>query len=297
MTTFQELINDTRDYLMTGQPDKINILHATIDSSVTSLQLSHELKGIDAGARLAIDLEEMHVISRSGTTPESTVTVIRGFNGSAAAAHTAGALVRVSPQFSDWRIARRINKCLETLVGEGLFRIQSVEFSFNPAQAGYNINAPDLIDIWRVRADNPGPSNNWPVLNARDYYLDQAADSVEFPNSKQFVLRIPGFPGHKVRISYRTGFSATLSSPSQDVEVITGLHASAHDIPALGAAYRLLAGRDIKRSFLNRQPEPRRQDEVPSGAATNAMLPIVQEYYRAINREISLLDRRYPRQL
>lgn len=297
MTTFQELINDTRDYLMTGQPDKVNVLHADVSAGATSLQLRYELKGIDTGTRLAIGLEEYHVIDKSGTTPESTVTVIPAFGGSTSAAHSAGDLIRVSPQFSDWRIARRINKCLETLAGEGLFRILSVDFDYLPAQAGYNINAPDLIDIWRVRTDYAGPSNDWPVLNARDYYLDQAADVSEFPNSKQFVLRVPGYPGYKVRVSYRAGFSATLSQLAQDVEAISGLHTSAHDIPALGAAYGLLAGRDIKRSFLSRQPEPRRQDEVPSGAATNSMIPLLEKYYRAINREISFLNRRYPPQL
>jgi len=297
MTIFQELINDTRDYLMTGQPDKVNVLHADVIAGATTLQLRHELKGVDAGTRLTIDLEEFHVISKTGNTPESTVTVIPQFGGSSPAAHLAGALIRVSPQFSDWRIARRINKCIETLSGEGLFRILSTDFLYNPAQAGYNLDADDLIDIWRVRYDYPGPNNNWPVLNARDYYLDQAADITEFPDSKQLVLRVPGYPGHKIRVSYRSGFSATLSSPTQDVEVITGLHISAHDIPVLGAAYSLLAGRDVKRSFLSRQPEPRRQDEVPPGAATNAMMPLVEKYYRAINREISFLNRRYPQQL
>lgn len=296
MTTFQQLIDDTRDYLMTGQPDTVNVLHADVAANATTLQLRYELKGIDAGARLAIDLEEYHVISKTGTSPESTVTVIPAFGGSVSAAHTAGAIIRVNPQFSNWRISRYVNKCLEGLVGEGLYQVKTIDFTYNPAQAGYNLNASDLIDIWRVRYDYPGPSNDWPVLQPQDYYLDQAADTSEFANGKQFVLRQGGYPGHKVRISYRAGFTL-LTSVAQDVEAIAGLHASAHEIPPLGAALRLLVGRDIKRSFLNRQPEPRRQEEVPSGAATNAMLPIAEKYYRAIDREISVLTRRYPPQL
>lgn len=296
MTTFLQLIDDTRDYLMTGQSDIINVLHADIAANATSLQLRHELKGVEVGSRLAIDLEEFHVISKTGTVPESVVTVIPAFGGSVAAAHTAGAIVRVNPQFSNWRISRYVNKCLESLVGEGLFQVKTVTFTYNPSQAGYNIDASDLIDVWRVRYDYPGPVNDWPVLSVRDYYLDQAADISEFVNGKQLVLRRGGYPGQKVRMSYRAGFTL-LSSLTQDVETISGLHASAHEIPPLGAAFRLLVGRDIKRSFLNRQPEPRRQEEVPVGAATNAMLPIAEKYYRALDREITVLTRRYPPQI
>lgn len=296
-TTFQQLIDDSRGYLMTGQPDQVNVLDANISGGATSLILRYDLKGVDYGSRLAIGLEEFFVIAKSGTVPQSTVTVIPGYNGSSQAAHTAGDIVRVNPQFSDWRISRQINKCLDALVGEGLFRIKTAPtITYNPAQAGYNLNAPDLIDIWRVRYDYPGPINDWPVLIPQAYYLDQDADTSEFPNGKQFVLRDGGYPGQKIRISYRAGFAA-LVNLTDDVETVSGLHSSAHEIPPLGAAYRLLAGRDVKRSFLNRQPEPRRSDEVPPGAATNAMMPLVQKYYRAIDREIQVLTRRYPPQL
>lgn len=281
---------------MTGMPDEVNVLHTSVLANDDELVIRYEGKGIAVGARLAIDLEEYHVIAVASTTPESTVTVIPAFNGSTPAAHNAGALIRVNPKFSDWRILRAMNQCIKTLHGEGLYRIRSTDFSYLPAQAGYNLDIDDMVSIWRVRFNTPGPEKRWPVLTQQDYYIDQQPDSVEFPGGQQLVLRTPGYPGYTVRVSYRARFGGPLVAVTDDIETVTGLPESSHEIPALGAAYRLLAGRDIKRSFLDSQPEPRRSDEVPPGAARNAMLPILELFYRAVDREISLLNRRFPQQ-
>lgn len=297
MTTFQQLIDECRDqYLMTGSPDKVNVLHTSILAGDDTLVLRYASQGVAAGTRLAIGLEEFHVIETSGTTAEATITVIPAFNSSTAAAHNAGDLVRITPQFSDFRIARAINRCIESLPGDGLFQIKSVDFDYIPATAGYNLNTPDMLSVWRVRYKIPGPSKSWPVMEARDYYLDNAADTTDFVGGRQLLLRMPGFPGNKIRVSYHATLPP-LTVPADDVQAVTGLLPSAHEIPAMGAAFRLLVGRDIKRSFLNAQPEPRRADEVPPGAATNAMLPLAESYYRAIEREIELLNRLYPQQL
>lgn len=297
MTTFQELIHDARHHLMTGKTEIINVLDVGVSPGDDSLQFRYTLQGVSVGSRLAIGLEEYHVVEPpSGTAPQSTVTVIPGFNGSVQAAHTAGDLIYVNPQFTSFRISRAVNRCLESLSGDGLFQVKAVEFDYNPSQAGYNISATDLLDIWRIRYDEPGPANDWPVLRPQDYHLDNSPNAAEFPGGRQLVLHRGASPGQTVRVSYRAEF-APLVDLSDDVTTDSGLQDSAHDIPPFGAAIRLLAGRDVKRSFLTQQPEPRRQEEVPPGAASQAMLPLVQQYYSAIDRELSVLHRLYPIQL
>lgn len=294
MTTFQNLIDACRDqWLMTGQPDKVNVLHAPYTALDDELVLRYPNQGINPGTRLGIGLEEFHVLSISGSTAEATVTVIPAYNGSTSANHSAGDLVRISPQFSDWRISRAIKDCLASLTSEGLFRIQDLEFNYTPAKSGYNISAADLIDIWRVTFDYPGPQRDWPRLGPRDWFLDNNPDETDFPGGRSLILRVAGYPGFPVRVSYRA-FIGTLVNLADDVQATTGLLPSAHEIPPLGAAIRLLSGRDVKRTFLDQQPEPRRSDEVPPGAATNAMLPIMQAYREAIVREVTLLHRLYP---
>jgi hypothetical protein len=298
MTTFADLIADTRSHFMTGQSDRLNILDLDVDAltTTTTLQFRYELQGIAPGTRLGIDLEEFHVLSTSGSTAQSTATVIRGYNGSTPASHTAGTTIRVNPQISDFRIGQRLNQCLRSLSGHGLFYIKPIEVTYNPATRGYNFTAADFLDTWRIRYDIPGPDNVWPVLNRLDYYVDTHPDPDEFPGGRQLVLRSGGFSGQPVRLSYKATF-ADLTTITDDVAVVSGLQLPGHDIPPMGAAIRLLAGREIKRSFLNRQPEPRRQEEVPPGAANQSMRPLVELYYDSIDRHRDYLAKLYPEQV
>lgn len=296
MTTVRELIDRTRHHVMTSMPDRLNILTGAISDTDTTITLTYELLGVADGSRLTIDLEELHVITTSGTTPGSTATVIRGYDGSTAAAHDAGSIVRVNPQFSDFKILKSVNECVSGLAGDGLFRIKPFTFDFNPSQAGYEITAADFLDVWKVTYDTPGPLNNWPEIPRQYFDIDLAADTTDFPSGKAIFLRVPGASGFPIKVSYRAGFATSLD-PTANVESVMGLPTSSTDIPPLGAAIRLNFGRDIKRSFLTRQPEPRRQEEVPPNSAQQSIQTLMRWYYQAIDREKKLLYRQYPTRL
>lgn len=295
MTTFNDLVEETRHHLMTGQPDRMNVLDLSINDSVETVQLRYSLDGIDNGSRISIGQEIMFIISKSGNTPLSQATVIRGFAGSTKTAHNAGDQVRVNPQFTDFRIMQKINECINSLHGHALFQIKTLQFTYIPAKAAYEIVAPDFLEVWRVRYDTPGPDRSWPFLMKRDYTVDQKANTTDFPSGISLTLHSPAYPGRAVRVAYKAPF-VPLVNLTDDVETVAKLPLSSHEIVPYGAAVRLLYGREIKRSFLNRQPDPRRQDEVPPGAAQRSMLPLVQAYYDTIDREVQILHKRYPEQ-
>src|SRR5262245_50671918 len=207
---------------MTGTQERINVLQTTVNNSIDTIILQHELKGVVEGSRIAIEMEEMHVLAAPSTAPGSSITVIRGYAGSTAASHTAGAIIRCNPQFSDYRISQEVNDELKELSSPevGMFQIKPLEFQYNPAQSGYNISAADLIDIWRVRYDTPGPYNDWPMLRRDEWYLDQHANTTDFPGGKQLVLRVAGFPGFTVRVSYKAKFTSMVTY-TDDVAVIS----------------------------------------------------------------------------
>jgi len=292
MTTFQGLISDTRLHLMTSSGERIAQLQSGIDNVVTSLSLVSDAPWIKEGAILGIDLEEMYVLTKAGTA----VTMIRGFNNSTAAAHSANALIRINPKFTDYRLGKYVNQALEDASADGLFRIKNKDFLYKPATSTYNLDANDLIDIWRVRFDIPGPSQYWPDIPKCDWHLDQDADPTDFPNSKSLHLQRGGYPSHKVRVSYKASF-APLSAPADDVVAVSGLHQEAHKLMPLGAAIIALGGREVKRTFLDRQPEPRRQEEVPVGGASQAMLPLIRMYASELRRERRRLRRKFPDQV
>lgn len=292
MTTFSDLIEETRNNLMSGQQDRLNVLDLTVNDTTDTINLRYDLLGVGPGTRLVIDLEEMHVLGVSGLQAGSSVTVIRGHGGSDPAAHTADAIVYVNPQFSTFRIAKHVNQALQDLSSYNLFQIKRTNFTYNATQMGYNLNVPDLIDIWRVSYDYPGVFNDWPEIDKTYWDLDQAADVTDFPQMK-LVLRDGGHPGYQIHVAYKAGF-ATLTNITDDVLAVSGLHTEAHDLPPMLASLDLLMGREIKRSFLNRQPEPRRQQEVPPGSAQESMQAIVAIFQGRVTREIRRLKRRYP---
>lgn len=294
MTTYEDLIEEARHSLMTAQPDRINVLDASINDSTTSLVLTHANKGVAEGSRLAIGLEEMHVISVSGGGATTNVTVVRGMGGSTKAAHTAGDLVYVNPQFSNWRISKYINQGLDNISAEGLFQVKNVTLTASATAYGYEVTGTSgLIDIYKVRHDTVGPSNHWPHLRPDEYIFDQAANVTDFPSGMSLTLRTGVETARPITVSYRAGYEH-LVNLDDDVLAVSGLHDEAHDLPSMWAALRLLAGREIKRSFLNAQPEPRRQEEVPPGHANQAMRPLLEQYFDRIKTETKRLRRRYP---
>lgn len=289
MTTFADLIDEARWHLMTGQPDRLNELSGSMTDSQDNVPLVHGVDGINPGARLTVGLEEMHVLSAR----TNSATVIRGFGGSTATTHDSGDTVYVNPQFSPYHVSREINRAFDTLSSDGLFRIKDAEITYIPTRSGYDLSFDaDFIDIWRVRYDSPGPSRRWRVLRPQEWYVDLDPDAGDFPSGAQLVLLNGGFPGHTVRVSYKAGF-AKLSALSDQASV-SGLHSEAFDLLPLAAALRITTGREIKRSFLNRQPEPRRQEEVPPGAARQSRVDLIGLYLERLSSETARLRRRYP---
>lgn len=293
MTTFAQVIERTRRRLMTSQREPINVLGSAVTAAGTSFTLSHSVRFIE-GVRLSVDLEDVHVVSVGSSS--STCTVIRGIDGSTAAAHTADTVVRISPTWSNWDIAQAVNDELSALSSpvNGLFRVQSTDFDFEAATRGYNLSGlTDFLDVWRVRYDTPGPEDDWPVIQRRLWRVDNAADTTDFASGTQLVLHAGGYPGQKVRVSYKAKFDH-LTDLTDDVENDAGLHSDAHDILSIGAAIRLLSGLEAQRAYSTTQADPRRADEIPPRSASAAIVPLVEQREERIKEEQARLSRLYP---
>lgn len=293
MTTFAKVIARTRRRLMTTQREPLNVLAAAIDADDTTLAFSNAVTFHD-GSRLSVGLEDMHVVTAA--TSGSSATVIRAMDGSEAAAHAIGDLVLIHPTWSNWDIAQAVNDELHALSAptNGLFRIQSVDFDYQPAVQGYDLaGLTDYLDIWRVRHDTSGPENDWPVLRRSDWTVDRAADTTDFASGTGLVLHVPAEAGQKVRVSYKATFDE-LTALDDDVEAVSGLHAQAHEILSLGAAIRLLGGLEAQRAYTTTQADTRYAAEVPPRTAAAAIVPLVEQREERIREEQSRLARQFP---
>jgi hypothetical protein len=279
---------------MTQQREALNTLAVAVDASTTAWTFANALRFVD-GSRLSVDLEDVYVNSVSSGGLNASVT--RAAYGSTAAAHTTTATVHVNPSWTNWEIAQAVNDELHDLSSphNGLFRIRSADFDYTPSTSGYNLaGLEDMLDVWRVRYQVPGPNDEWPVIGRKMWRIDHAADTTDFADGTQLYLREGGYPGHKVRVTYRAQFD-TLTAVTDDVEAVSGLPATAHDILSLGAAIRLLSGLEAQRALSTTQADPRRAEEVQSGNAARAIVPLLEQREDRINAEARRLTAKYPR--
>lgn len=289
MTTSLDWINETRGHLFGGTEPELNRLDGSINSSVTTFTTEFNLGSMTSGAIISIDLEEIRIWSTSGST---TVTVCeRGVNGTTAASHSDAAVIEVRPRFSNFKILRALNQDLDDLSSpiNGLFKVNFVDLTYNASQQAYNLtSATNVLDILEARYKLTGSSREWPLLKGWDTL--RTMDTDFFTSGFGISLREAAEPGQQFRVWYSGPFTA-LSTTDTTVNVnTTGLPTSAYDLPPMGAALRLMAGKEINRNFMESQGDPRRSEEVPPGAIAQATQSLERLRLRRIQAESARLQ-------
>lgn len=292
MTTTNDLIDATLDFLLGGQDEAVNTLASSPDADDTTLTFTYGLEGIVPGVMLGIGLEVVRVLDTSPTA--NTATVLRGQRGSSAASHSSGDVVVVGPRFSRWSVFRALNDDLDDLSGRGLFKMATVDLTFNPSVQGYNLTSVTNLDsIYSVRYEVPGPSKEWPLIPSSHYRFDRNADTDDFASGFSLVIFKGGYAGKSIRVAYKAPFTR-LSTATDDVQTVSGLPATANDLPPLGAALRLQAGHESGRVAYEFQPDTRRPEEVPVGANLQTASGWRRLREDRIDSELKRLARHYP---
>lgn len=289
--TCADLIDETRRYLLSSQRETLNSLSASISTtSATTCTLTYDLGGAVAGSIIAVDLELMYVWAADTTT--KTLTVQRGYLGSTAATHSSGAIVYVNSKFPAFSIFQALNADLDDLSQNGVYQIVNKEITFNAAVMGYDlgVTATDIIDVLAVRANIPGPSQDWVPINR--WRLDQAANTTDFTTGFSLTLLEEAYPGLAVRVTYAAPF--TKFTATTDAVTTTGLPTTAYDLPPLGAAMRLSGVREVQRNFNESQGDTRRASEVPPNAQLAGYQALARERARRLKSEASRLASNWP---
>ena len=170
--------------------------------------------------------------------------------------------------------------------------MKTVDFTFNAAQDGYDLTGvtDDIISVYQVTYSDVGAEAAEPVISSWSLRRDRNTSS--FASGYALILHDDGWAGQTVRVQYKTGFTA-LSATSTALSTV-GLHSSAYDLPALGAALKLMSTRPVRREFIDEQGSSRRADEVPAGAISASMRDLRGLLDSRINAEATRLDSQYP---
>lgn len=291
MTTAADLCNETLRYLTPAQVD----LSATLTSALTATSGTVTLSGpmatqntVSYGMQLSVDLEIMYVSSWTATS--KTATVVRGFLGSTAAPHAEGATVWINPKFPQFSILRAINEELSALSGEPeLFRMRTLSITYNPVFQGYDFPAVgNWYEVAGIRFRIAPPTHNLPPI--RSWAAMKTVPTSIYPSGNCIIIYESGWPGLPIFVWYKCQFTS-LASLTQTVQSTTGLPASANDIVPMGAAARLVLGREIKRNFFESQPDPRKAQEIPPGAVINSVKGLQLLYMQRRDEEAAKLRR------
>lgn len=291
MTTAQDMINETKRYLLSSHREQFNRLSVSVNSSTDTIVMDFALGAIGGGAVISMDLELMYVWSIDDST--KTATVQRGFEGSTAAAHTSGVMVTINPRFSDYAVMQALNADINDISGE-IFQVLTQTFTYIAGKQGYNLSTAvgyDVLSALGAVYDPPGISRDWPRING--FRIRRDSNTTDFPSGYSIILDEGGFPGREVRITYSAELGL-LSAVTDDVLAVTGLTAGLHDIPPLGAATRLQGAREGQRNFNESQPDTRRAAEVPTGAQLQSIRGLQDFHDRRVRSTQRSLRQKYP---
>lgn len=242
---------------------ELNILSSgALNSSATTFTVDLPLVGLNQGSYVAIDDEVMFVTSVDAGA--KTVNVVRAQLGSVAAAHLAGALVEINPRFPQFAIKEVLKDEIRSW-DEHLFAVNTITTAVTKGTRGFELDiSPGFYSILSVtRAPVAGDTEN--ADYKLDFHLERSAPTERFPAGQSLVLH--SVLGSDVDVLVTVAEPYDVDSAfvdTTDVEEDIGIHAAAHDIPPIGAAWRLMLGREIKRSFGEGQGEPRRAEEIPA---------------------------------
>lgn len=289
MSTGTAVIDKTLRQILSGVIEQRNKLSATINATATTVVLSYDLDGIRAGQVFEIDSELFYVWEAvSGT---KTVTVQCGWNGTTAAAHTAGAVVTVNPRFPRAQIFEALNDELKDLSSpmHGLFQIKTFDFDYNGTADIINLPPVlSIIDLVGVHIRVTGDNYEW-VRKVR-LLRDLPTDDFSSGYGLKFENRIRS---GRLRIVYKAPFTP-LTNETQHLVNYAGLPSTCEDIINLGVQIRLMAPREIKRNFTESQGDTRRSEEVSAGAVSNSVNNLIRMRRERIQAEATRLMRQYP---
>lgn len=289
MSTAGALINRVSRQLLSGTIEERNKLATTVTSADTSIVMSYDLAGLRAGSVFEIDSELMYVwVAESGS---KTLTVERGYLGTTAAAHTAGALAILNPRFPQQQLLDSFNQELDDLSSpsNGLFRVVTASVDYNGADRQVDLtSATTIIDLIDVRLRYL--SSDYPVL--RGVRLSRDLPTSDFASGFALTFDEVSMAG-TLRVRYKAPF-VRASTTSSDIQSVCLMPINMEDIVEMGVMARMLAVREIKRNFIESQGDTRRSDEVPAGSISNSVTNILRIRRDRIIAEASKLARQYP---
>lgn len=237
MTTFSGLVDNvllTAMGLSGGQD-----IYCTLSDAISDTDSSFSIDGpsfedgfgISTGI-LEVDDELMYAQS-ADRTGGIYAGVLRGWGGTARAAHADNALVRVNPRITRTLVKRHINEAIHAVFPR-VTAVKAVTFEYEAAVLTYDLPA-GATGVLSVQWETPGPSGRWEA--ARRWSFDENVGGTPT------ITIWDASPGRNVQVTY-TAAPAPLVANTDVFTTVTGLPDYFEEVVTLGAIYRTLLALD-----------------------------------------------------
>lgn len=290
-----DIVEKVRRELYSMRRGEINVLDGTVGVGDTTVTLADAMGGIVKQAYIGVEDELMLVRSTSG----QVAIVFRGMFGTTQVAHADGALVEVSPRFTRGDILDRMREEILSWPKD-LYRVGAADvISVSDAGVrGYDLDIGDYYDILEVRRSPlDATSQSW--TRVRHFEVVRNLPTADFASGQALILKENPYSSgasttSRISVTYAAAFDTTAWSEQIDLGANgVGLEESMLDVLQYGTTWRVASTREIVRTDIGVQGEPRVKDEVPPMHSTNAAQYIKKIRDDRLAEEIDKLRRRW----
>lgn len=291
MTTVADLITDTKRHLYGTYRPELNLLAEDIDDTQNTLVLQDTANLLAERAVIGIGDELMYVRNVNG----STVTVIRGFN-STAATHDSDELIEVNPQFPKATIRKALVDEINSWRTD-VYRVETITVTASVTTSWYDLTgADDVYGIIEARIE-PTSINTWDEWPVASVKLIRGGDfasglGVQLLETPSYALGTAAT--RDLRVTVAKPFDTSSFVDNVNVETTVGLASSMLDIPPLGVISRLVSTREVLRNALDVQGQPRRAEEVQAGALLQTGTGVLRLRDKRLSEEAARLYQTWP---
>lgn len=283
--TMGALIDETLDHLSkySERPAHLVLGADALSASASDVTLTLSL---GAGSVNETDLlefgSELMLVTAKSTDATPVFTVARGYLGTTVASHNTADTGGVNPLYPRYQVERALRRATTTM-NRALPSIAST-VSTRVAGKQYVSMPADTVRVLEVGYMNPAPSDFTGVASDRYTeiggweFVDDVPSSIV---STGKLLRLPSWvrDDQQLVVKRHAPYAWSGSGESATLAVPLG----AEDLPVLFAAARLVTGREISRSEIDKVEEWNHEAAIRGGVNIRLLQVLWADFYRRID--------------
>ena len=289
------LVDETLGLLQSFSQDteQVTTLAGDIAADATAFTVSTVRSGqmgISPGV-IEIDSELIYCSAVDNDGTGSVPAWGRGYDGTTAAAHSAGARVTSQPTFPRNWVLNALNEAIGRVFPDIFVpRVATLTTTAPASSVTYDL-PEDAVWVIDARWQPPTGNSYWEAV--RRWRPSRGGTTVTGDPGVSVDVGDYMTPGRPIEFTYAAAPS-TFDSEADDFQAVTGLPLSMRDVIVTAAAATLTTSQELSRLELSSIEQQDRARLVPSSAALTSSRYLEAKYQQRLMEERKALRKKYP---